>query len=60
MRYRPDFETECSECGRTPTVVVINHIHPSTELCGYHFFLDRKMVDWQLWNDDLDDDTDDN
>lgn len=48
--YRPDFAGECRECGGSPTVVVLGHIVPDTNLCGVHFFADRTMVDWELWN----------
>lgn len=48
--YRPDFNGECRECGTSPTVVVLGHIVPDTDLCGPHFFADRSMVDWELWN----------
>ena len=52
MTYRPDFTLECKECGETPTVVVVGHTCPSTELCGFHFFLDRLMTDWSEWNNE--------
>lgn len=48
--YCPDFAGECRECGSSPTVIVVDHIVPDTDLCGVHFFADRAMVDWQLWN----------
>lgn len=48
--YCPDFDNECRECGASPTVIVINHIVPDTDLCGPHFFADRSMVDWEMWN----------
>ena len=48
--FRPDFQGECRECGRAPTVIVVDHPVPDTELCGVHFFADRSMVDWELWN----------
>lgn len=48
--YSPDFDGECRECGSSPTVIVINHIVPNTDLCGPHFFADRAMVNWELWN----------
>lgn len=50
--YRPDWNHECRECGSKPTVIVVNHIVPNTDLCGPHFFADRAMVDWELWNDE--------
>jgi hypothetical protein len=53
--YKPDFKTECKECGATPTVVVVGHTCPATELCGFHFFLDRQMVDWNEWNNEPED-----
>lgn len=48
--FHPDFEGECRECGTSPTVIVVDHVMPDTELCGPHFFADRAMVDWTLWN----------
>ena len=50
MIYQPDFQSECRICGTSPTVVVQGHTVPNTELCGPHFFKDRVMVDWELWN----------
>lgn len=49
-QFRPDFDNECRECGRSPTVIVVDHPVPNTDLCGPHFFADRAMVDWELWN----------
>jgi hypothetical protein len=49
--YLPNFDIECHECGASPTVVVRGHIVPDTALCGPHFFSDRTMVDWTLWNE---------
>lgn len=51
--FHPDFENECRECGALPTVVVVDHPVPHTHLCGRHFFADRSMVDWELWNDQV-------
>lgn len=48
--FHPNFKVECRECGRQPTVIVVDHPVPNTELCGPHFFGDRLMVDWELWN----------
>lgn len=53
--FEPDFDSYCRECGATPCVVVVDHEHkPHTDLCGVHFFQDRRMVDWDLWNDPQD------
>lgn len=49
--FVPDFEIECRECGTKPTVIVVGHPIPETNLCGPHFFADRSMVDWALWNE---------
>jgi hypothetical protein len=49
--FKPNFDNECRECGAKPTVVVIDHPIPETDLCGPHFFADRMMLDWQLWNE---------
>jgi len=48
--YHPNFDIDCRECGRLPTVIVVGHICPDTELCGVHFFSDRSMLDYDLWN----------
>lgn len=49
--YHPDFRSECKLCGHSPTVIVEGHICPDTELCGVDFFADKRMVDWNLWNE---------
>jgi hypothetical protein len=49
--YVPDFDIECRICGTLPTVVVVGHSQPQSELCGVHFFSDQMMFDWDLWND---------
>lgn len=49
--FRPNFQGECRECGTSPTVVVLGHPIPETELCGWHFFANRSMIDWERWND---------
>jgi hypothetical protein len=36
-------------------VVVDGHIQPETELCGICFFGDRSMIDWELWNETVED-----
>ena len=51
--YSPNFEGECHNCGASPTVVVSGHVVPDTQLCGPCFFSDRRMVDWSLWNDEI-------
>lgn len=51
--YHPDFDAECRICGTSPCVVVDGHGQPDTELCGWHFFHDRVMQDWSLWNEPL-------
>jgi hypothetical protein len=50
MIYQPNFDGECRICGASPTVVVVGHTVPETQLCGAHFFNDRGMVDWEEWN----------
>lgn len=52
MTFQPDFDSECTVCGSVPTVIVIGHIQPDTELCGVHFFQDRLMIDWEFWNEE--------
>jgi hypothetical protein len=54
MIYTPDFDEECFLCGTSPTVVVEGHTTPNTKLCGYHFFKDHTMVDWEEWNNQPD------
>jgi hypothetical protein len=49
--YQPDHDGECRECGRTPTVHVVGHLKPDTELCGPHFFADGLMIDPDKWNE---------
>lgn len=51
VTYQPNFARECRECGSSPTVIVIEHIQPETDLCGCCFFGDHRMVDYDLWND---------
>ena len=51
--YHPDFESPCRVCGSSPCVVVDNHIEPETELCGPCFFGSAEMLDWSLWNDEV-------
>jgi hypothetical protein len=53
--YHPDFDAECRVCAASPCVVVDGHISPDTELCGVHFFHDRLMIDWELWNEPSED-----
>jgi hypothetical protein len=48
--YQPNFDDECLHCGKLPTVIVVGHLCPETELCGVCFFHDRLMVDWEEWN----------
>lgn len=52
--YAPNFTIECQVCATKPTVVVIDHVQPNTELCGPCFFGEHMMVDWELWNDAMD------
>lgn len=52
MTYQPNFDGECLVCGSAPTVIVVGHIQPDTELCGVHFFHDRLMIDWEEWNEE--------
>ncbi len=52
--FKPDFDEDCRICGTTPTVVVVGHKQPDTELCGVHFFNSLKMRDWENWNDKQD------
>lgn len=49
--FRANFDGECYICAASPTVVVEGHITPQTLLCGTHFFNDRLMIDWELWNE---------
>jgi hypothetical protein len=54
--YTPDFSAECHVCGSSPCVIVEGHEHqPHTELCGRHFFDDRRMIDYELWNEPVED-----
>jgi hypothetical protein len=54
--FTPNFQSECRECGNSPTVVVVGHEVPETELCGWHFWLDLEKIDWLSWNDDSEED----
>jgi hypothetical protein len=49
--YYPDFDSECRICGTSPCVVVAGHSQPKTELCGFHFFHSREMIDHEVWNE---------
>ena len=51
MQYAPDFEGECYVCSTSPTVLVIGHKQPETNLCGIHFFNDPQAADWESWDD---------
>ncbi len=53
--YKPDFDNDCRICGTSPTVIVVEHPVPQTDLCGPHFFNDRLMIDPDLWNDQMED-----
>jgi hypothetical protein len=53
VTYQPDFEASCHVCGTSPCVVVVGHSQPDTELCGICFFHDRLMIDWSLWNEEV-------
>lgn len=55
--YTPNFDKPCYVCSAKPTVRVEDHEHgvPDTELCGPHFFLDRTMSDWEMWNNQRED-----
>lgn len=57
--FHPDFDQECRFCGTSPCVVVEGHPQGETELCGPHFFRNYQMLDWSLWNDQDDDDSQD-
>lgn len=50
--FHPNFKRECRECGTSPTVIVVDHPVPETDLCGFHFFADRSMINWEDWNTD--------
>jgi len=52
--FIPIFDQECNQCGDTPCVGVRNSDNigiRSTGVCGLHFFFDRSMIDWEVWND---------
>lgn len=49
--YIPNFDGECRICGTSPTVNVVGHKQPETDLCGRHFFDDPDMSDYEDWND---------
>lgn len=50
--YLPIFDIECRSCDTSPCVGVMDEGKiRCTSLCGVHFFHDRLMVDWSLWND---------
>ena len=45
--YIPDYETECRICGTVPTVTVVGHEVPETELCASHFWGENSTPgDW--------------
>lgn len=54
MIYTPIFGQECSRCDQTTCVGLAANDEgiQSTGLCGVHFFSDRTMVDWELWNEE--------
>ena len=57
LNYHPDMQAECRLCGRSPCVDVYDpeqRRNSDTDLCGWHFFNDRLMIDWELWNEPLD------
>lgn len=49
--HAPDFDKECRICGTSPCVIVVGHKQPDTDLCGSHFFNDKEMGKWELWNE---------
>ena len=49
MTFQPAFDVECNLCGTTPTVIVVGHSQPYTELCGPHFFHDETATQWSEW-----------
>lgn len=49
--YTPDFDSECRICGTSPTVHVVGHKQPDTELCGVHFFNNPDMKNHDDWNE---------
>lgn len=53
MLYTPIFGQACARCDYNVCVGIQNDEGvSSTNLCGVHFFSDRTMVDWELWNED--------
>lgn len=50
--FRPDFQSACERCGASPCVVIQGDTAHSSLLCGPHFFQDRLMNDWSLWNEE--------
>jgi len=57
MNYVPIFNQECNRCGTEPCVgiqdqEILHSAVRSTGLCGPHFFQDRLMSEWELWNDE--------
>lgn len=51
--YEPIFNLDCVECDLEPVVGLRDDDGSlrCTQLCGLHFFGDRTMVDWELWNE---------
>lgn len=56
--FRPDHDSECRECGESPTVIVVAHKVPDTDLCGSCFFRNSRMSHPENWNDNNDDEVD--
>jgi hypothetical protein len=53
--YLADHSSECSKCGFSPTVIVVDqetNRPENTLLCGMDFFQDKTMIDPSEWNED--------
>lgn len=53
LHLTPNFNGECRLCGTSPTVHIIGHPCPDSELCGPHFFrLGAEGTErWETWNE---------
>lgn len=53
--YEPIFNLDCVECDEEPCVGLRDDdgVLRCTQLCGLHFFGDRLMMDWELWNNPI-------
>lgn len=51
-RYEPDYDNDCSVCGATPVVTIINNnkIIWSSDMCGPCTWGESETIDPDTWN----------